>query len=132
VANFLVSFVVFYAALRYLPAWLALPVPGNPSAHAPIGAVANALAYLAGMVNSFLLNRTWTFRATGRVHAQALRFIVVNLGCLAAGSAVMFALVDVRHWPELWVWLPLTACLISLNYLGCKHWVFAARAPPCD
>jgi hypothetical protein len=26
------------------------------------------------------------------------------------------------------VWVPLTAVVVVVNYLGCKHWAFAPRA----
>ena len=77
--NFVVSFTVFYLAFRYLPpdaaAALARAVGATDAAlHPPVAAIANVLAYLAGMVNSFLLNRSWTFRAGGNALPQALRF----------------------------------------------------------
>ncbi|MCC6202523.1 MAG: GtrA family protein [Gammaproteobacteria bacterium] len=118
VVNFAVSCLVFAVALRALPALL-------PAAGAPVGALANAFAYLAGMVNSFVLNRRWTFRAQGAAAPQAVRFAIVNLGCLAAGSLLMYGLVDRGGLPAFGVWPPLTLCLIAANYLGCKHWAFA-------
>lgn len=128
VVNLAISCLVFVIAWRLLPALFAIGSgAGASTAPAPVGAAANGLAYLAGMINSFLLNRAWTFRANGHAGRQALRFAVVNLGCLAAGSAVMYALVDLREWSELAVWLPLTAGLIVLNFAGCKLWVFGTR-----
>lgn len=128
VVNLAISWLVFVISWRLLPALFSVaPGPGASPAPAPIGAAANGLAYLAGMINSFVLNRAWTFRANGHVGRQALRFASVNLGCLAAGSAVMYLLVDLRGLSELAVWLPLTACLIVLNFAGCKLWVFGTR-----
>lgn len=127
VVNFAVSCLVFLLAWQLLPVLFATVTPLGPkgiATPAPIGAAANGLSYLAGMINSFALNRAWTFRAHGRAGKQAARFTIVNLGCLAVGSAAMYALVDVRGLPELAVWLPLTACLIMLNFAGCKYWVF--------
>lgn len=47
---------------------------------------ASATGYVAGMVQSFILNRFWTFGATrpagsGRWRGEALRFVAVNLVC---------------------------------------------------
>ena len=81
--NFVVSFTVFYLSFNYLPpdavAALARSVGASEAAlHPPAAAVANVLAYLAGMVNSFVLNRSWTFRAGGSALPQALRFAAVS------------------------------------------------------
>ena len=115
--NFCVSFTVFYLCYNYLP--------DAVQRQTPDGALANLLAYVAGMVNSFLLNRSWTFRATGNAAAQALRFCVVNISSMALSTSVMFWFVDVLHLNAVAVWVPLTLVVMTLNYLGCKHWAFA-------
>jgi putative flippase GtrA len=127
--NFVVSFTVFYLSFHYLPtavvaAIAALGGAAN-TAHPPAAAVANVLAYLAGMINSFLLNRSWTFRASGNAWPQALRFAAVNLFSLSMSTVVSFALVDVLRFPPLAVWVPLTVVVVVVNYLGCKYWAFA-------
>lgn len=95
-----------------LGGWLALAV--TPATFAGVGAVstvidiaifwllvelaqvpplvANALGYSVGAVNSFLLNRLVTFRATSTRRApdaQLALFIVVRLVCLAIASLVL-------------------------------------------
>lgn len=117
--NFVVSFTVFYVCFNYLPEAI--------QRHTPDGALANVLAYLAGMVNSFLLNRNWTFRAVGNPAIQAVRFCVLSLSSLALSTAVMFWFVDVLAYPAIAVWVPVTLVVMTLNYLGCKHWAFAPQ-----
>lgn len=111
-ANFVVSFAAFYAAYRYLPFG------------AGRGAAANVLAYCAGMLNSFALNRVWTFAAEGRIGVHALRFGLLNAATLAASTVIVFVLVDEAGYPELAVWLPLTLVILAAHYLGMKHWAF--------
>jgi putative flippase GtrA len=125
VTNVLVSFVVFCLCLHYLPAVV--------QRNLPQGAVANALAYVAGMVNSFVLNRTWTFQATGNTPARALRFCVVNLSGLAFATAAMYLFVDRLEYPAVAVWVPVTLVVVTLNYVGYKRWAFAPAsfAPEC-
>lgn len=120
--NFVVSFTVFYLCFHHLP--------DAVQRHAPDGALANLLAYLAGMVNSFVLNRSFTFRASGNAAAQAVRFTIVNLASLALSTFVMFRFVDVLGYPEVAIWVPTTLVVMTLNYLGCRHWAFAERAVP--
>jgi putative flippase GtrA len=129
--NFVVSFTAFFLSFNYLPpsAVAALVGAGGESAHPPQAAVANVIAYLAGMVNSFLLNRSWTFRASrGNALPQALRFIAVSLFSLTMSTVVTFALVDVLGMSSLAVWVPLLGIVVVVNYLGCKYWAFAPRA----
>ena len=117
VTNFVVSFSVFYLTYRYMPEALRALVPA--------AAAANLAAYLAGMVNSFLLNRNWTFRASGDAATQAVRFALVNVASLALSTLVMFVFVDLMQYPEIAVWVPTTLVVMTLNYLGCRHWAFA-------
>ena len=114
-ANFVVSFAAFYGSYHYLPL-------GDLDAR---GAVANVLAYAAGMLNSFVLNRAWTFRAEGHAGMHAWRFTLLNAATLAASTLIVFVLVDRVGYPELAVWLPLTLAILATHYLGMKHWAFA-------
>ncbi len=114
-ANFVVSFTAFYLSYRYSPL-------DDSSGRA---AVANLVAYAAGMLNSFFLNRVWTFRAEGRVVDHALKFVVLNALTLAASTLLVLVLVDWAGLPALGVWLPLTLGILTAHYLGMKHWAFA-------
>ena len=116
-ANFVVSFAAFYASYLYLPL-------DDSSGR---GAVANVLAYGAGLVNSFVLNRFWTFRAEGHVGAHALKFGLLNVATLVGSTLIVLLLVDRAGLPALAVWLPLTLAILAAHYLGMKHWAFAAR-----
>jgi putative flippase GtrA len=113
-ANFVVSFAAFYLAYQHLP------VAGR-------GAVANVLAYCAGLVNSFVLNRIWTFRAEGRVGVHAVKFALLNAATLVSSTAIVLLLVDRAGFPALAVWLPLTLAILAAHYFGMKHWAFAER-----
>jgi putative flippase GtrA len=118
-ANFVVSFAAFYLAYRYSPF-------NESSGRA---AIANVVAYAAGMLNSFVLNRVWTFRAEGQVVEHAFKFVVLNASTLAASTAIVLVLVDRAGLPALAVWLPLTIGILAAHYLGMKHWAFVRRRP---
>lgn len=113
-ANFVVSFAAFYLSYQHLP------LGGR-------GAVANVVAYGAGLVNSFVLNRVWTFRAEGHVGVHAAKFVLLNAATLASSTAIVWLLVDRAGLPALLVWLPLTLAILAAHYLGMKHWAFAER-----
>jgi putative flippase GtrA len=114
-SNFVVSFAVFAGVVQLLPAGLA----------GVRGALANVAAYAAGMLNSFVLNRAWTFRAEGHVVVHALRFTALNAVTLGASTLTVFVLVDRLGYPELAVWLPLTVVILLVHYLGMRFWAFA-------
>jgi putative flippase GtrA len=42
--------------------------------------LSNAFGYIAGVINSFLWNRSWVFKSHGKVEAEAIKFIV-GFGC---------------------------------------------------
>jgi putative flippase GtrA len=44
---------------------------------------ASGLAFCVAVVNNYLLNRWWTFRATGSFTVQFLKFFIVSCGGLA-------------------------------------------------
>jgi putative flippase GtrA len=117
-SNFAVSLAAFYGAFHYLP----MGAAGGRAAFA------NVLAYAAGMINSFVLNRAWTFRVRGHVAVHALRFALLNAATLLGSTAIVFALVDTAGLPALAVWLPLTVVILLAHYLGMKHWAFEARS----
>ena len=117
-ANFVLSFAAFYASYQYLPL----------GASNSRGDIANVLAYAAGMLNSFMLNRLWTFRAEGRVAVHAAKFVALNTATLVASTVLVLLLVDWAGLPALAVWLPLTLAILAAHYLGMKHWTFARQA----
>jgi putative flippase GtrA len=129
VSNFFVSLAVFYLCYRLL---FAGDVPAMRGDAPGPAAVANVVAYIAGMVNSFLWNRSWTFRARGKVMPQAVRFAVVNLASLTLGTAAMYIFVDRHGFPELAVFMPLAVVITLLNYYGSKLWAFARPASPTE
>src|SRR5258707_10615113 len=58
--------------------------------------LAAIVAWLVAVVNNFVLNRHWTFDAgDGRVHFQAVRFVVVSLVALGFSLLILVLLVEV-------------------------------------
>lgn len=92
-------------------------------------AVANFVGYLAGMVNSFVLNKLWTFEARGGTARQAQRFVVLNLVGLFGSTMMMFVGVDVLGAPYLPVFVATVVLTTIFHFFGNKHWTFAAHWP---
>ncbi|WEK53406.1 MAG: GtrA family protein [Candidatus Cohnella colombiensis] len=87
---------------------------------------AQVLAYSAGLMNSYLLNRYWTFRTThtqSKQSKQIIRFVVVNAISFASATLVLLALEQWGIHTVVAKMLSIAASLV-LNYVGYRLWVF--------
>jgi putative flippase GtrA len=87
---------------------------------------AQVVSYSAGMVNSYLMNKYWTFgeRKTAVSGTQLLRFILLNLATL--GLALLVLYVFSRQWGihPLVSKLAATVLTMAVNFVGSKLWVY--------
>jgi putative flippase GtrA len=140
--NVAVSFAVFLVCFEVWPLGsLALDLLGpageairtimaNHGVESVDAAVANAVGYGAGMMNSFVLNKLWTFRARGRTLQQMQRFVILNVLGLLLSTALLFVMVDVLGGPHLPIWALATGIVMVLNYFGNKLWAFTQTHNP--
>jgi len=101
----------------------------------------NAAAFLVASLNSFFLNKKWTFahKAPSSLK-QYLVFLTLMLGGLAINSLVIGLLTagplrPARLSPALWVntaKVGATAASMVWNYLACHYIVFRKTALPSD
>lgn len=89
--------------------------------------LAQVLSYTAGVINSFLFNRKWTFQMNGKVNVpEIMKFIMVNGLSLLVSSGFIFLLYDVCH-QNLWVSKVLAGGGgFIVNFMGSRFWVFTA------
>lgn len=94
---------------------------------------AQTTAFTAGVLNSYALNRKWTFSSSNRGNAlEIMRFGAVNGFSFIVATGVLLALRDYGAW---YAWL---AKLVSvgvsmvLNYTGSRLWVFRQRREAGD
>ena len=92
--------------------------------------LAQVLSYSAGVVNSFILNRKWTFRMTRKTNvAEVGKFIIVNGLSLLLSSGMLYFLHDANNM-NLWIAkIAATAVGIAVNFIGSYIWVFAENKP---
>lgn len=138
-SNMLVTYIVFYLCYEKLQPMNALfdmvemwqmDATGVVQAgdNLPVdGAFANVISYSCGTINSFLLNKTWTFKVQDKTREQARRFLILNLFCLALSTAGIFVFVDILNQPYKIVWLLTMGLVTIVNFLGNKHWTFKKR-----
>lgn len=56
--------------------------------------VSNAIGYIAGFINSFILNKTWVFRSDNKVAGEALKFGIGFIVCYLLQLLVTWLLTD--------------------------------------
>jgi putative flippase GtrA len=140
--NVLVSYLVFRLFYVHWPLGSLLAETASPAAlsiglgrlASADGALANVLGYSAGMLNSFVLNKFWTFAASGDTARQAQRFVILNLAGLGLSTIAIFVLVDRLGLPYQLIWPLTTAVVMVLNFLGNRYWTFGVhrRALECN
>jgi len=82
-------------------------------------------AFAVALVNNFAWNRLWTFRdAPGRVHGQALRFVVVSGAAFVVSLAVLAVLVRDAGFPKLPAQALAIVLVTPLSFLANKMWSF--------
>ncbi|EJR58604.1 hypothetical protein IIO_04192 [Bacillus cereus VD115] len=56
--------------------------------------VANTIAYLIGVANSYYWNKNWVFKPNNKSTSMFFKFLIVNLIVLAFNTLCLFILVD--------------------------------------
>ncbi len=89
---------------------------------------ANIIAFSVSVMNSYLLNRTWTFRSTDtRHHVLFTKFLTVNLVTLGLYELLLYLLVNHVHLYDLIAKLISIGVVMIWNFAANKFWTF--RAP---
>ncbi|WP_373230238.1 GtrA family protein [Cohnella sp.] len=89
---------------------------------------AQVLSYGAGLINSYMWNRSWTFQVKRQHKAgEIIRFLGVNLLSFAAATAMLLGL---EQWGTGSVTAKAVSAALSLavNYAGYRIWVFRKPA----
>lgn len=109
VGNTVVDFVVF----TVLAVWLGANVPFS-----------QFCGYSAGMLNSYLINRSWTFHSAQRFFSgQLLRFVFSNLVTLGLSMLLIGAFARMGL-ADLFAMLLSTCVTLAVNFLFSRLWVF--------
>ena len=111
VLNTLLDLALYFALTR----WLGL---GNQPA------VAKAISYSVGVINSFFLNRMWTFQARGSSWATVIPFILSSLVGLAINTGMLQLCLANLHLPEIIAIAAATASSLFWNFLVSKFLIF--------
>lgn len=91
---------------------------------------AQCLSYAAGTVNSYFVNKFWTFGdKSSRGGGQFVRFVLLNGTTLCVSLGLLYVLTDRLHLHPLAGKLLVTVVTVVINYAGSKLWVFRNARP---
>jgi len=86
--------------------------------------LAKGIAYSIGMVNSFILNRTWTFSSDVKVGRAGGIFILAQIAALGINAGTMALSLEIFHLPDLVALGVATLATFSWNFVINKVVVF--------
>ncbi len=94
----------------------------------------DSLAYMLGALNSFFLNKYWTFRFSQTISGkEILRFVIVTLGGFLCNDSLIWIAGTILHplIASAFLWANLAKAsaaigTVSLSYLAMRFWVFAS------
>jgi putative flippase GtrA len=87
--------------------------------------VALVVGYIPGTLNSYLLNRHWTFDAGHLSHAHAgTRFAIVQVCAILANLGLLYVLVHKLHVEKIPAQLILTVPVVTVTFFINRTWTF--------
>lgn len=87
--------------------------------------IAQTISYACGTVNSYVMNRKWTFRRTGRAtKGEMLKFLVVNGLMFGLSTAILAIFHEIIGWSALVSKGIAIVAATGAGFLANKLWVF--------
>lgn len=83
------------------------------------------IGYALGGLNSYMLNRHWTFQAAHLSHAHSgTRFAIVQLGAIIVNEALLYVLVHDAHVEKIAAQAILTVPVVIVTFFINRLWTF--------
>jgi putative flippase GtrA len=89
--------------------------------------VAGAIAFLAGAVNGYVLNRRWTFAAADTWRARR-RYVLVQLAGLGATTALLWMLVSLASLGRITAYALTIPAVTLATFTANRGWTFRSRS----
>ncbi len=89
-------------------------------------------AFIIGAVNSYTLNRLWTFRAGASSKSRFARYVIVQLLGLGANLLVLTVLVEGAGLTRLASQALALVCASTLMFVLNRQWAFAPPRTPLE
>jgi putative flippase GtrA len=95
--------------------------------------VAQCISYAGGTLNSYAMNKRWTFRTQANPAQYAcgalFRFLTLNAVSFGISSLVLTQCLYSLGWSNVTSKLAATCAGMLLQFIGNKYWVFRERKP---
>jgi len=114
VSNTLLTFVVYTLLLKVFGVWYL---------------AASAIGFAVGTINSFLLNRRWTFRGHVGDALTPVRWTVVQCGGLGVNEGLLYVFVHDARVDKLLSQAFATAVVTITTFLANRAWTFRTHTP---
>ena len=89
------------------------------------------IGYVVGSLNSYVLNRRWTFRAGHLAHSTAgTRFAVVQVCAIAANEGLLYVFVHHLKIEKIAAQAILTIPVLAVTFFINRAWSFSQRTSP--
>jgi putative flippase GtrA len=83
------------------------------------------ISYGCGMLNSFIMNRSWTFKENKRnEYSEPLKYVVANVATLILVSVLILLFINLVHLPVIIAKVICTVIGMVINFISSKFWVF--------
>ena len=89
--------------------------------------IANGIGYLAGLINSFIWNRNWTFRAEGNWFEHFLKFVLAFGFCYILQFFLLIILIEKLLLDKEVSTLLAMVLYTFVNYILNKFWTFRMK-----
>ena len=86
--------------------------------------VAKAISYSVGVINSFFVNRVWTFHARGSSWATLVPFFLSSLVGLAINAGMFQFCLATLNLPQIVAFAAATGSSLLWNFLVSKYLIF--------
>jgi putative flippase GtrA len=115
---------VVVGATNTLVSWCAYAVVTSLGLHYLL---ASTVAFGLGVVNSYVLNRRWTFRSRAQRTPELLRFTVVQMVGLGVDLVLLYAIVEGLGIAHLIAQALVFPAASALTFGLSRRWAFRAR-----
>lgn len=87
--------------------------------------LSQTISYSCGMLNSFIMNRSWTFKENKKnEYTEPLKYLVANVTTLILVSMLLLLFINQVNLPVLVAKVVCTGIGMIINFLSSKFWVF--------
>ncbi|MBQ2752008.1 MAG: GtrA family protein [Oscillospiraceae bacterium] len=86
---------------------------------------AQVVSYSCGILNSYIVNRSWTFKSKGKfLGPQMVRFIAVNLSLLLLSLVLLWVFTEQLGFIKILAKLCSTVLIMVIGFVVNRLWVF--------